>query len=132
LSAHIEDTGIGEVYIAPLDVELAPNIVVQPDVLVLLKPHLEKATDKRIIGAPDLVVEVASPSTAIYDRREKLDAYIQAGVAEYWIVEPATHSVEVLTIEANAFSSRGIFEGKTLLSSKIIPDFSIHVEQFFA
>jgi Uma2 family endonuclease len=132
LSAHIEDTGIGEVYIAPFDVELAPNIVVQPDVLVLLKPHLGKATDKRVIGAPDLVVEVASPSTAIYDRREKLDAYIQAGVAEYWIVEPATHSVEVLTIEANAFSSRGIFEGKTTLTSKVIPDFSIHVEQFFA
>jgi Uma2 family endonuclease len=131
LAAHIEDTGIGEVYIAPFDVELASNIVVQPDVLVLLKPHLEKATDKRVIGAPDLVVEVASPSTAIYDRREKLDAYIQAGVAEYWIVESATHSVEVLTIEANTFSSRGIFEGKTVLSSKVIPDFSIHVEQFF-
>ena len=47
LFSHIEDTGMGEVYIAPFDVELAPNNVVQPDVLVLLKPHLEKATDKR-------------------------------------------------------------------------------------
>ncbi len=132
LSTHIEETGMGEVYIAPFDVELAPNIVVQPDIMMLLKPHLEKATDKRIIGAPDLVVEVASPSTAIYDRREKLDAYIQANVPEYWIVEPATHSIEVLTIEAGAYSSRGVFEGKTTLSSKIIPDFLISIEQFFA
>jgi Uma2 family endonuclease len=112
-------------------VELAPNIVVQPDIMILLKPHLEKATDKRIIGAPDLVVEVASPSTAMYDRREKLDAYIQANVPEYWIVEPASHSIEVLTIEAGTYSSRGVFEGKATLSSKIIPDFPVFVEQFF-
>ena len=132
LAAHVEDTGIGEVYIAPFDVELAPNIVVQPDVMVLLKPHLERATDKRIIGAPDLVVEVASPSTAMYDRREKLDVYIQAGVPEYWIVEPATHSVEVLTIGANTYSSLGVFEGKTTLSSKVISGFPVSIEQFFA
>ncbi len=131
LAAHIEDTGLGEVYIAPFDVELASHTVVQPDVLVLLKPNLEKATDSHVIGAPDLVVEVASPGTAIYDRRAKFDAYIQAGVPEYWIVEPASHSVEVLTIENGTYFSRGIFEGKTALSSKVVPDFPIHVEQFF-
>ncbi len=131
LSAHIEDTGLGEVYIAPFDVELSPKTVVQPDVLVLLKPHLDKATNKRVIGAPDLVVEVASPGTAMYDRREKLDAYIQAGVPEYWIVDPASRTLEVLVIEAGTYSSHGIFEEAMTISSKIIPDFPVHIEQFF-
>ena len=132
LAAHIEDTGRGEVYIAPFDVELAPRFVVQPDVLILLKPNLEKVTEKRVIGTPDLVVEVISPGTATYDRREKLDAYIQAGVPEYWIVEPASRTIEVLTIEAGTYSSRGVFEGNIILPSKAIADFPVYVEQFFA
>ncbi len=132
LSAHIEDTGKGEVYIAPFDVELDPKTVVQPDVIVLLKPNLAKATNKRIIGAPDLVVEVASPATANYDRREKLDAYASAGVTEYWIVDPTVRTIKLLILDAAHYRLAGIFEGKNTLPSKVIPDFPVPVEKFFA
>ena len=132
LSAHIEDKGMGEVYIAPFDVELTPKTIIQPDVLVVLNTHLERISDQRIIGAPDLVVEVTSPGTAGFDRRQKQDAYALAGVPEYWIVEPASHSVEVLTIENNTYSSCGVFEGETALSSKVIPDFPVLIERFFS
>src|SRR5437660_6507701 len=82
LSSYVEDADLGEVFIAPVDVELAPNAVVQPDIIVVLKANLEKITPTRIIGSPDLVVEVSSPRTVGYDRRIKQDAYARASIQE--------------------------------------------------
>ncbi len=132
LSAHIEDGGLGRVYIAPLDVELAPDTVVQPDVLVILNASREKITKSRIIGAPDLVVEVASPGTVAHDRREKQDAYARAGVPEYWVAIPEAYTIEVLVQEAGEYRSLGVFEGQALLPSRAVPGFLVHVEEFFA
>ncbi|MBA2396571.1 MAG: Uma2 family endonuclease [Ktedonobacteraceae bacterium] len=122
---------LGKVYIAPLDVELNPKTVVQPDVLLILHAHLERIAAKRIIGAPDLVVEVSSPGTTGFDRRQKQDAYAHAGVPEYWIVNPASHTVELLIVENTAYRSLGIFQGQQTLPSTIVPGFSVPVEQFF-
>ncbi len=132
LATHIEDTGYGRVYMAPFDVELAHDVVVQPDVLVILNDSRNKITPSRIIGAPDLVVEVASPGTAGYDRRKKQDAYARAGVPEYWIAEPLTGTVEVLVLETGEYRSLGVFEGKATLPSRVIPELPVQVEQFFA
>ena len=66
-------SGLGRAFIAPLDVELSYGNVVQPDVFVLLNEHFDRITKSRIIGAPDLVVEVASPSTARHDLHAKLE-----------------------------------------------------------
>lgn len=132
LSAHIEDKGMGEVYIAPFDVELTPKTIVQPDVLAILNTHLERISDQRIIGAPDLVVEVTSPGTAGFDRRQKQDAYALAGVSEYWIVDPASHTAELLILENGAYRSLGIFQSQQTLPSPVVPGFSVPVAQFFA
>ncbi len=132
LRAHVKLTGLGLVRMAPFDVILPTGDVVQPDVLVVLNEHLDKVTDKFILGAPDLVVEIASPSTATHDRHNKLDAYARAGVSEYWIVDPFSHTVEVLSLErVGLYQSLGLFSGKATLPSLIIPDFSPRVEQFF-
>src|SRR6266536_6508074 len=56
LRNHVKLTGLGVVYMAPFDVVLHPKTIVQPDVLVILNAHLEKISDKRVIGALDLVV----------------------------------------------------------------------------
>lgn len=132
LSVYVEDAGLGEVYIAPFDVELSTRTVVQPDVVVVLNSQLHRITESRIIGAPDLVVEVSSPGTVGHDRDKKKHAYARSGVAEYWIVDPWSHTVEVLTLEAGSYRSLGVFEGKAVLPSQIVPDFLVHVEQFFA
>ncbi len=125
-------TSLGRVFSAPLDVELAPNRVVQPDVLVLLNKNLEKIAARRIVGAPDLVVEVASPGTAAYDRLNKFEAYAQAGVDEYWIVHPEMRTVEFLLLQNGIYSSQGVLRGKNALLSRIAPGIaSIRVEQFF-
>src|SRR5438552_4960261 len=99
LVMHVEFTGIGRVFPAPCDVELGPRIVVQPDVVVVLNANASIMTPSRIIGAPDLVIEIASPGTASYDRRTKQDAYAQAGVPEYWIADPNARTIEVLHLE---------------------------------
>lgn len=132
LRTHVQTTGLGEVYVAPFDVELAPDVVFQPDVLVVLNAGLEKVTEEGIIGAPDLVVEIASPSTAVFDRLTKYEKYALAGVPEYWIVNPEKRTVEVLVVEASGYHSLGIFQGQETLPSHILPGLPVHVEQFFA
>jgi Uma2 family endonuclease len=76
---------LGKVRVAPFDVELSPKDVFQPDVFVVLNAHLDGILEKKVVGAPDLVVEVASPSTALYDRVTKYEKYANAGVQEFWV-----------------------------------------------
>jgi Uma2 family endonuclease len=131
LTIHVQFTGLGRVLAAPFDVELAPNVVVQPDVIVVLAANQDIITPSRIIGAPDLVVEIASPGTATYDRSKKLPVYERAGVGEYWIVDPITQSVEVLLLENDSYQSKGVFAGQSLLPSRVVPDLPVRVNQFF-
>ncbi len=132
LRSYVRTAGLGGVFTAPIDVELAPKNVFQPDVVVLLKASREKLKDKRIVGAPDLVVEVFSPSSEIYDRLNKYDIYALAGVPEYWIVNPKKRTVEVLVLEAGVYHSLGIFQGEQTPTSRVVSGFAIAVEQFFA
>jgi len=132
LRTYVRTTGLGGVFTAPIDVELSPKDVFQPDVVVLLKESREKLRERHIVGAPDLVVEVASPGTAPYDRLTKYDAYARAGVPEYWIVRPDAQTVEVLVLDGTTYRSLGIFGGQAILPSRIVPDLPVHVEQFFA
>ncbi len=98
----------------------------------MLNANLDKITETRIIGAPDLVVEVASPGTAGHERRTKQDAYAHAGVPEYWVVNPEARNVEVLVVEAGEYFSLGVFRGQATLPSQVLPGFATHAEQFFA
>ncbi len=131
LFAHAELAGLGRVFAAPIDVELESKNVFQPDVVVILNAHLNRMTQKKIIGAPDLAVEVASPSTAAYDRLTKYDVYARAGVTEYWIVKPTRRTVEVLVLEHGEYRSLGVFSEQATLPSRVIPGLPVRVEQFF-
>ena len=131
LSRAVDFSGLGEVFVAPLDVELSYGNIVQPDVFVVLHEHHERVSESRIIGAPDLVVEVISPGTARHDLSKKLDAYARAGVSEYWVVMPGAKTVELLVLNHETYDSRGLFAGKDILSSRVIADSSIQARQFF-
>ena len=132
LTVHVRLAGLGHVYMGPRDVELAPNVVVQPDVFVLLNDNLQKITEARVICAPDLAIEISSPSTAIHDRHRKYVAYARAGVKEYWIADPKAHTIEVLFLEDGAYRSAGVFSGEQTLPSQVVPNFPVQVQQFFA
>ncbi len=132
LRTYVKLPGLGKVRIAPLDVKLGPKNVFQPDVLVVLNEHLERLTEDGVMGAPDLTVEVLSPSTALEDRVDKHREYALAGVREYWIVNPERRSVEVFILAGREYRSRGVFSGKDTLPSQVVPNFPVPVEQFFA
>lgn len=132
LMMHIELTGLGRVYHAPFDVELNPITVVQPDVIVVLNQRTQIITPRGIQGGPDLVIEIASPSTATHDRSRKLRAYEQAGVREYWLADPFAHTIELLVLEGKHYRSRGLFQGPALVPSTVVPDLRVRVEQFFS
>ena len=130
LVTHVEFAGLGRVFAAPVDVELAPDTVVQPDIVVVLSANLHRITPSRIIGAPDLVVEILSPGTAGYDRREKQDAYARSGVGEYWIVDPGAQTVELLTLNKGGYRSHGVFRGQARLPSSAVT-LPVPIERFF-
>ena len=88
---------------APSDVHLADHTVAQPDVLYISLDRRE-IVRAWIEGAPDLVVEVLSPSTAPMDRVLKLNRYAEAGVREYWLVDPVARTIEFLVSEASVSS----------------------------
>lgn len=92
--SYIEERGGNCIpYIAPLDVQLDEDnrTMVQPDVIILCTP--EKDIKKRLFGAPDFVAEVLSPSTKNKDMVLKLSKYMNAGVREYWILDPQSRRV---------------------------------------
>ena len=92
----LQGSGHGEVFYAPLLVEFpGTSDRVQPDILFVSKERLGIIGEKQVTGAPDLVVEILSPSTAHRDRGVKLDLYARRGVREYWIVDPDEDAVDV-------------------------------------
>ena len=130
---YVQFAGQGMVYSGPFDVELAPSYVVQPDVLVVLRENLHKLRHSHLIGAPDLTVEIASPSTVKIDRQAKKDAYARAGVLEYWIVDPIAQTIKIFALEKGTYRQLGIFSEQDTLPSKIVPEMKqIRVEQLFA
>jgi Uma2 family endonuclease len=94
LREYVERQGLGEVLVAPFEVELAEDSAVQPDVLVVLADREARLTAARLVGAPSLVVEVVSYSSKRTDRLQKRRLYQEEGVPEYWIVDPERRQVE--------------------------------------
>jgi Uma2 family endonuclease len=92
----------GWVFVAPLDVALAPHSIVQPDVLYLSAGNGQIAGD-RIDGAPELVIEVLSPGTVRRDRMQKLRLYARSGVREYWLADPIERQIEFLQNDHGRF-----------------------------
>ncbi len=129
--SYIEAQGHGRVFTAPIDVELNSNTLVQPDLVVILQGSAAIITEQRIVGPPDLVVEVVSPSTASYDRREKRDAYAAAGVREYWLADPASRTVELLTLDGAVYRSEHVYRGQAVMPSTVIPDWNVATERLF-
>lgn len=94
----------GEVFNAPLDVTLAADTVVQPDIFYIAGTQKEIVKERRIDGPPTLLVEVLSPATSRKDRLRKLKIYQQAGVKHFWLVNPVDMSLECFALHNNLYS----------------------------
>lgn len=94
------------IYPAPFAVKLfsdCNHTIVEPDISVICDPN--KLTDKGCSGAPDWIIEIVSPSTSSHDYIRKLNLYANAGVKEYWIVDPTKKSIYVYHLEETKFAA---------------------------
>lgn len=107
LLGKLQDSGLGEVLSAPLDVVLDWHTVFEPDVFFICADRLNIVTERNVSGPPDLVVEVLSESTRDADLGLKLRAYGRHGVGEYWVVDPDANTVQVFRREGEAFVEVG-------------------------
>ena len=127
----IRRRSLGQMVWAPTDVVLSSESVVQPDILFISNERRGIITEDNVSGAPDLVVEILSPSTAERDRELKLTLYARYGVREYWIVDPEDSSAEVLTLEeAGVRSVQRYTSGR--MESPLLPGLRIALDEVFA
>ena len=133
LKAFVRRRGLGSVVYAPLDVVLSPVDVFQPDILYISNERKGIITQKGLInGAPDLVVEILSPSNARNDLTIKRAKYEAHGVREYWIVDPERRTVQVLSLgDAGRFESAGIATSGEKAVSKLLEGFEVDVNGLF-
>jgi Uma2 family endonuclease len=115
LRAHVRRHRLGKVWVAPIEVVLERATGVQPDLVFVSRARLTIAQESRIVGPPDLIVEVASPSTATRDRGIKLDVYSRCGVAHYWMLDPRRGGLKALQLDGTQYvveaevGTRGVF-----------------------
>ena len=122
---------LGEVYYAPFDVHVSRNDVYQPDLLFVSNEHLHYIEEDGVHGAPDLVIEVLSRSTAGFDLLLKKDGYEKFGVSEYWVVDPMDKTIETFINSPAGFQSSFVGnEGK--VCSAVLPEFCVDLQSLFA
>lgn len=125
LHAHVVEGQLGEVFNAPIDVILGRVTVVQPDIVFVARERLAMVSERGIEGAPDLVVEILSPSTEVVDRGAKLQLYARHGVRHYWIVDPAACSLAEHVLADRDLALRGTFTAPDRCTTALFPDLVI-------
>jgi Uma2 family endonuclease len=131
LRTYAEAQNLGVVVGAPMDVILEPNTIVQPDLLFIRHENIGIIGDI-IEGAPDLCVEVLSPSTGLNDRYVKSLVYARCGVQEYWIIDPVRETVAVFDLQDGAYALHVEASGDAVVSSNVLAGFQIPAETIFS
>lgn len=132
LYLYLRDHPLGLAYCAPLDVELSPVNVYQPDVLYVSNARKDRVKRKRVVGAPDLVAEVLSPSTARYDQRDKLLRYARSGVVEMWMLDPEDRQVKIYRFDRQPpLDPERILRGDDVLRAELLPGFELSLARLF-
>ncbi|CAM4127042.1 Uma2 family endonuclease [Geobacillus stearothermophilus] len=125
------------VFGAPIDVCLAdrddPEQIrewVEPDLVIVCDKS--KIREKRIVGVPDLVVEIISKSTVRKDKIVKFHRYERAGVKEYWIVDPMNETIDVYVLEEGRFRHQGMYVRDDTIPVRLFPELAIELKNVFA
>jgi Uma2 family endonuclease len=135
LANFVIERSLGVVLAAPFEVHLPGGIAkpVQPDVLYITAERQPHPGDQVFEGAPDLIVEVLSPSSVRVDQFIKFGIYEQAKVREYWLVDPKTRSIEVYTLPADGteYTLLGQYGPGEKLRSSVLAGLEIVVDGLF-
>ncbi len=138
LSRYEETYASGQVLLAPCDVLIRrhPLRTRQPDVLFISHAQLAKCGDASdpapLEAAPELVIEILSPSDTRRAREGKIEDYGSIGVKECWVVSPEAETVEVLQFTSAGAETSAVYAGRQTLRSLCLPDLAIAVGDVFA
>lgn len=131
MTLYAEEKGLGEVLDAPCDVYLDEETVVQPDILFISRDRLGIIGEDNVQGAPDLVVEILSESSAYRDAFQKKMLYARFGVKEYWIVAPKEKLVDLYQLKNKEYALAGTFVGDAVIESQALPGFRVLLKELF-
>ena len=131
LLAYLDKHPLGTVFISPIDVVLSMVDIVQPDLLFIGQSRSGIIAEKNIVGIPNLVVEILSPSSTTRDRKEKRDLYERYGLPEYWIVDPDCQTIEVYLSVANRLEKAETLKAGEQLHSRQIAGLILAISEIF-
>ncbi len=133
LGLFVRANRLGRVWMAPVDVVLSDVDILQPDLVFVAESHGDLLAGTHIQGAPDLVVEVLSPSTRRTDLVTKRHLYEKHGVTEYWIVDPEIETVETFRLTQDGFRREAqlALEGDDGLESPLFPGLVLELREIF-
>ena len=131
LQGFLDDDAVGEVYVAPSDVVFSENVVLNPDLYYVSNANRGILKDHGATGAPDLVVEILSPSTAKRDVGRKREIYAENGVEEFWVVSPKTQTIEVFRLRENPVEPVAVFGVGDTLTSALFVGWSLAITEVF-
>ena len=136
LDVHVNTQNLGEIFVAPFDVVLDADSsvsenIVQPDLMFVSKDRLNIITDDNIRGAPDLVIEVLSGSTARYDRVEKMRTYTEFGVKEYWIIDADQKTLEAFGLTSDEPVLQATMAESYVFKPKLFPGLEISLSELW-
>lgn len=123
LAKYIEQLTLGgEVVISPIEVHFDDGNIVEPDIFWVSGPEskCKLGADGYWYGAPDLIVEVLSPSTEARDRKAKFELYEKLGVRQYWLAHPEAHFFEVFALAEGRFVRKELFEAGQTFASDVL------------
>ena len=130
---YLQANPIGEVYAAPSDVELDSKNVFEPDIYYVSRERAHILTAQGASGAPDLVVEILSPSTARLDLEKKRMVYLRAGVRELWFIWPSRAEIAIQRSDGRGGEEPERIVGRgEMLSTPLLPGLEIAVAELFA
>lgn len=127
LVAHVRARQWGKVLLSPVDVILDAENTVQPDLVLIAQSNVKIVEKRGVFGAPDLLIEIVSPSSVRRDRYQKREIYARFGVKEYWIGDPANRSLEIHTLSAGAYQLHCCVEEKGVVTSPLLPELQFGV-----
>jgi Uma2 family endonuclease len=131
LDDFVETNDLGTVRYAPLPVRLWPDKIREPDILFVSQAHAGRIGEQ-FYGPPDLVVEVTSPGTWRTDRRDKYVEYAQAGIEEYWLVDPEARTIEVFVLEEGVYVLLDKSGAGQTARSRLLEGFQVAVDRVMA
>ena len=131
LLGFVEERELGVVMFAPLRIQLWSGKYREPDIVFMAAEHADRLGEQFWEGA-DLVMEVVSPDDPERDKVTKRREYAQAGIPEYWIVDPTDASITVLTLRGQEYALHGAFVAGESASSELLAGFKVDVSDVFS